>query len=112
MERHKEIRAGHRQDGGVGGCSSGVFCENHILGSEFSKGMRTHTLSEYPLGKPLEAKLLKELREFWSLAHRHPVGVWLIDTLGKPSDLRGCLYLTTYFQYRINSGPYIYYYMT
>ena len=57
------MRAGHRQGGGVGGSSSGVVCENHLIDSEFSEGMRTHahTLFEYPLGKPLEAKLLKEL---------------------------------------------------
>ena len=54
------MRGGHRQGGGVGGWSSGVVCENNFVGSEFSEGMRTHTLFEYPLGKPLEAKLLKE----------------------------------------------------
>ena len=53
------MRGGHRQGGGVGGWSSGVVCENNFVGSEFSEGMRTHTLFEYPLGKPLEAKLLK-----------------------------------------------------
>ena len=56
------MRAGHRQGGSVGGCSSGVVCENHLVGSEFSEGMQTHThkLFECSLGKPLEAKLLKE----------------------------------------------------
>ena len=54
------MRAGHRQGGGVGGCSSGVVCENLFVGSEFSEGRRTNTLFEYPLGKHLEAKLLKE----------------------------------------------------
>ena len=34
--------AGHRQGGGVGGCSSGVACENHLVGPEFSEGMQTH----------------------------------------------------------------------
>ena len=57
----KVIRAGHRQGGCVEGCSAGVICENHVVGSEFSEGMRTHAhiLFEYSLGKPLEAKLLK-----------------------------------------------------
>ena len=61
------MRAGHRQGGGVGGCSSGVVCENHLVGSEFSEGMRTHAhtrshaLFEYPPGEPSEAKLLKEI---------------------------------------------------
>ena len=36
------IRAGHRQGGGVGGGSSGVVCENLIVGSEVSEGMMTH----------------------------------------------------------------------
>ena len=60
MEVRKVMRADHRQGGGVGGCSSGVVCENDLVGSEFSEGMRTHTLLKYALGKPLEAKLLKE----------------------------------------------------
>ena len=74
------MRPGHRQGGGVGGCSSGVVCENHIVGSEFSEGMRTRTLFEYPLGKPLESKLLNrqvsessrisELFRIWELSHR------------------------------------------
>ena len=54
------MRAGHRQSGGVGGGSSGVVCENHHVGSEFSERMRTNTLFECPLGKPLEDKLPKE----------------------------------------------------
>ena len=54
------IRSGHRQGGGVGGCSSGVVCESYLVGSECSEGMRTRTRFEYTLGKPLEAKLLKE----------------------------------------------------
>ena len=37
------MRARHRQGGGVGGCSSGVVRENHILGSELSDCRRTHT---------------------------------------------------------------------
>ena len=37
----KVMRPGRRQDGGVGGCSSRVVCENHLVGSEFYKGMRT-----------------------------------------------------------------------
>ena len=51
---------GHRQGGGVMGCSSGVVCKSHLIGSGFSEGMRTHPHPrfEYPLGKPLEAKLL------------------------------------------------------
>ena len=40
----KVMRVGHRQGHGVGGCSSGVVRENHIVGSEFSEGMRTHTV--------------------------------------------------------------------
>ena len=36
------------------------FREN-IVGSELSERRRTHTLFEYPPGKSLEAKLLKEL---------------------------------------------------
>ena len=61
------MRAGHRQGGGVEGCSPGVVFENHLVGSEFSEDMRTHahTLSEYPLEKPLEAKLLKEPCFLW-----------------------------------------------
>ena len=55
------MRAGHRQGGGIGGCPSGVVRENNIVGSEFSECRRTHTLFEYLLGKPLEAKLLKEM---------------------------------------------------
>ena len=58
------MRARHRQGGGVGECSSGVVCENHLLGSEFSEGMRTHAHTyihfEYPLGKPIEVKLPNE----------------------------------------------------
>ena len=49
------------------GCSSGVICENHLVGSELlseSGHTRIHTQPpvEYPSGKPLEAKLLKKLR--------------------------------------------------
>ena len=36
------MRADHRQGGDVGGCSSGVICENHLVGSEVSEGMRAH----------------------------------------------------------------------
>ena len=59
-EVRKGVRAGHRQGGGVWECSSGVVREINIAGSEFSDCRRTHTLFAYPLGKPLEAKLLKE----------------------------------------------------
>ena len=56
------MRAGHRVGGGVRRCSSGVVRESNIVGSELSECRRTRTLFEYPpLGKPLEAKLLKEL---------------------------------------------------
>ena len=50
--------AGHRQGGGIVGCSSGVVCTNHLVRSESCEGMRTHPHPrfEYPLGKPLEAK--------------------------------------------------------
>ena len=63
MGVRKVMRAGHRQGGGVGGCSLGVVKPVRIVGSEFSLCMRTHThtFCEYPLVKPLEAKLLKEL---------------------------------------------------
>ena len=57
----KVMRAGHRQGGGVRGCLSGVIGEINIVRSEFSECRRTHTLFEYPLGKPSEAKVLKEL---------------------------------------------------
>ena len=55
------MRAGHRLSGGVEGCSSGIVWGENIVGSELCECRRTHTLFEYPLGKPLEAKLLKEL---------------------------------------------------
>ena len=56
------MRAGHRQGGGVGGCSSGVVRENNIVGLELFGCRRTHTrtLFKYSLGEPLEAKFLKE----------------------------------------------------
>ena len=54
------MRAGHQQGGGIGRCSSVVFREKKIVGSELSEYRQTHTLSDYPLGKPLEAKLLEE----------------------------------------------------
>ena len=63
MERvGKVMRDGHRHGGGVGGWSSGAVWEISIVGSEFSECRRTltHTLFEYLLGKPSEAKL-KEL---------------------------------------------------
>ena len=56
----KVMRAGYRLGGVVGGCSSGVVWEDNILGSELSECTRTHTLFEYPLGKPLEATRRKE----------------------------------------------------
>ena len=37
---------------------------NKIVGLELSESRRTYTLFEYPLGKPLEANLIKE----WELA--------------------------------------------
>ena len=46
----KVMRAGHRQGGGVGGCSSGVVRENKIVVPELSKGKRTHTLFEIRWG--------------------------------------------------------------
>ena len=59
------MRAGHRLRGGVRGCSSGIVSTLtvKIVGSELSERTRTHTLFEYPLGKPIEAiknTLLKE----------------------------------------------------
>ena len=54
------MRVGHRQGGGVGGCSSGIVREITIIGWEFSECGRTHTLFGYPLGKSLEAILLNE----------------------------------------------------
>ena len=67
MRVRKVVRAGHRQAGGVRGCSPGVVCENHLVGSELYEGMRTHAHTharfEYLLGKPLEVKLLKEQTE-------------------------------------------------
>ena len=39
----KVMRGGPRQGGGVGGCSSGVVCEKHIVGSDFlGAGGHTH----------------------------------------------------------------------
>ena len=44
MGVRKVMWAGRRQSGGVGGCSqAGVVCENLIVGSAFSEGMRTNT---------------------------------------------------------------------
>ena len=47
-------------------CSSGVICENHVVGSEFlSESGHTHTRTHtfrISAGKPLETKLLKELK--------------------------------------------------
>ena len=59
----KVIRSGHPQGGGIKGCSSGVIWETSILGLELSECRRTHThtLLKYPLGKPLEAKLPKQM---------------------------------------------------
>ena len=48
------MRAGHRHGGEVGGCSSGVVCENHRVGSDLSD-TRIHTSSKHPLGEPSEA---------------------------------------------------------
>ena len=56
MRAGKVMRAGHRQGGGVGRCRQAPF-EKNIVGSELSECRRTHTLFEYSLGKPLEAKL-------------------------------------------------------
>ena len=54
------MRADHLLGGGVGGCSSGTVWGEGIVRSEISECRRTHTLFEYPLGKPLE-ELLKEM---------------------------------------------------
>ena len=43
------MTAGHRQGGGVGGCSSGVVCENHLIGSDFSEGMGTHAHTHFDI---------------------------------------------------------------
>ena len=57
----KVMIAFHQQGGGVRGCSSGFVRENSIVGSELAERRRTYTRFEYyPLGKPLEAKLLTE----------------------------------------------------
>ena len=42
-----------------GGVRQASFEKKNIVGSEFSEFRRTHTLFEYPLGKALEATLLK-----------------------------------------------------
>ena len=55
------MRAGHRLGGGVGGYSSGIVWGEKNVGSQFSECRDTHIVFEYPLGKALEAKLLKEL---------------------------------------------------
>ena len=58
------MKAGHRLRGGVGGCLSGIVWGEKAVGSEISEFGQTHThIFEYPLGKPLEAKPLKELKE-------------------------------------------------
>ena len=44
----KVMRTGHRQGGGVRGCSSGVVYENHLVGLEFPHAcgsVHTHTFS-------------------------------------------------------------------
>ena len=46
------------------GCSSGIIGEKHLVGSEFlSESGHTQPHVEYPSGKSLEAKLLKEQAE-------------------------------------------------
>ena len=62
------MRAGHRRGGGVGGCSLGNVWGKTTIGSELSECRRTHTLFEYPLGKPLEAEILKEQTQVGSWA--------------------------------------------
>ena len=53
------MRAGHRQGGGIGGCSSGVVRENNIVGSDFlSAGGHTHTFRISAGEAFSEAKLL------------------------------------------------------
>ena len=43
------------------GCSSGVVCENHLVGSELlSKRAHAQPPVEYPAGNPLDAKFLME----------------------------------------------------
>ena len=47
LGRRKVMRAGHRQGGGVRGCSSSAGCENHLVGSEFSEGTQTNAHTAY-----------------------------------------------------------------
>ena len=53
---HRLKRVGNRHGSGIEGCSSGVVCENHLVGPGFSEGMPTHTGThahtrfEYPFG--------------------------------------------------------------
>ena len=57
------MRAGHRQSGGVRKCSWGIVFENYLVGSKYYGDVGTYAhrhFFEYPLGKPLEAKILKE----------------------------------------------------
>ena len=44
-----------------GGVRQASFEKSNIVGSDLSECRRTHTLFEHLLGKPSEAKLLKEL---------------------------------------------------
>ena len=43
MGVHKVMRVSHQQGGAVGRGSSGVVCENRLVGSEFTKGTGTNT---------------------------------------------------------------------
>ena len=78
MGVRKVMRAGHRQGGGVGGCSLGVVCEMDIVGSECSECRRaythtyTHTFTpvEYPLGKRRSQFQMFFFGQFWAGEHR------------------------------------------
>ena len=66
-----------------------------MLGSEFSECRRTHTLFEYPLGKPLEAKLLKEHGDNRGQNHQHSELTTLLEERWLQIDA-ACLYLVQY----------------
>ena len=51
------------------------ICENHHVGSEFLSESG-HTLCEYPLGKPLKAKLLKEYVALSANIDIIPISLW------------------------------------
>ena len=54
-----------------GGVRQVSFAKNTSKVWNFSEGMRTHTLLDHPLGKSLEAKLLKEMVEDLYTLLRH-----------------------------------------